>query len=422
MQSNCLLYLLQFAQKTRSLFQSRAIWRATFCFLLLILAFERVCSAKQPDKVDASTFGFNATDATDALQVAIDTGAKVVFVPNMGMDWIIRPIFLNSSNQEIKFAKGVVVTAKRGEFHGKADSLFTAYNKTNITLTGYGATMQMWRQDYTGAGYTLFPFRMGIRLCTVENLLIQGLTIRDTGGDGICLGIDQHHTYNKNIHIKDVFCDNNYRQGISVIDAENLIIENSIFNNTNGHAPSSGIDFEPDYDYNRLINCVVRNCIFEGNQICGLLLNIWDFTDVNSISGRVENCTFKGNWYYGIKQRKYLPNWVIRDCIFLDNGFHSYPPQYPGCGFYVELGPPMGSIGDSVFWANRAPVESFATLGTGCVTNQQPVFASTDVNNPQYMYLSRKCPAAIKRGTSGGTYMGARPVAHTIIFPKAINK
>jgi len=372
-----------------------------------------LCFADPPDWVDASTFGFDPNDATAALQAAIDTGAHVVFVPNMGTDWIIRPIFLNSSNQEILFEQGVVVTAKKNEFHGTTDSLFTGYDRSGITFTGYGATLRMHRDDYVGPDYTQSESRMGIRLYTVDNLLIQGLTIRDTGGDAIYLGVNQWYTHNKNIHIKDVLCDNNYRQGISVIDAENLLIENCIFRKTQGTAPEAGIDFEPDYAWMRLINCVVRNCVFDEN-IQGLTLNIFSYMDDEQITGSIENCTFIGNYYYGIRQQQgYLPNWTIKDCLFVNNGYQASPP-YPGVGFYVldVEGPEPVTVDYCAFWGNRdGPIAGYGALGVGCVTGQEPVFVSTDVNDPLYMYLSPDCPAAITHGAYDGGYIGARPVA-----------
>ena len=42
-----------------------------------------------PGYVDASSYGYNATDATAALQAAINTGQNV-FVPDMGTDWFIN--------------------------------------------------------------------------------------------------------------------------------------------------------------------------------------------------------------------------------------------------------------------------------------------------------------------------------------------
>ena len=85
---------------------------------------------------NAAWWGFDPADSTAALQGAIDSGAQRVVVPYMGSDWIVLPIKL-ASDQEIIFEPGVVVTAKKGAFRGRGDSLFSAANQTNITLRGY---------------------------------------------------------------------------------------------------------------------------------------------------------------------------------------------------------------------------------------------------------------------------------------------
>ena len=41
----------------------------------------------------------------------------------------------------------------------------------------------------------------------------------------------------RKISIRDVLCDNHYRQGISVISVDGLLVENSAFNNTWGTPP-----------------------------------------------------------------------------------------------------------------------------------------------------------------------------------------
>ena len=48
---------------------------------------------------NAAWWGFDSEDATEALQSAIDSGAKRMVVPNMHADWIIQPIKL-VGNQE----------------------------------------------------------------------------------------------------------------------------------------------------------------------------------------------------------------------------------------------------------------------------------------------------------------------------------
>ena len=64
---------------------------------------------------NASWWGFDSEDATDALQGAIDSKAKKVIVPFMGEPWTVRPIMLRS-HLELVFEPGVMVLAKKGEF------------------------------------------------------------------------------------------------------------------------------------------------------------------------------------------------------------------------------------------------------------------------------------------------------------------
>ena len=70
----------------------------------------------------------------------------------------------------------------------------------------------------------------------------------------------------QNIHIKDVACDANYRQGISVITAYNLLIENFTLRQPEGPTPQAGIDFELNRTDEQLVNCALHNCLIERND------------------------------------------------------------------------------------------------------------------------------------------------------------
>ena len=43
-----------------------------------------------------------------------------------------------------------------------------------------------------------------------------------------------------------VTADNNRRQGLSIVEADGVLVTDSIFSNTHGTRPSAGIDLEPD--------------------------------------------------------------------------------------------------------------------------------------------------------------------------------
>lgn len=213
---------------------------------------------------NASWWGFDSADATDALQAAIDSKAKVVVVPYMGSPWIVRPIKLRG-DLELIFDPGVVVLAKRGEYKGGGDSLFSVADCENIVIRGYGATLRMWKKDYQNPPYEKAEWRMGIDIVGCKNVLIEGVRVESTGGDGIYIGTTSKNRWSEKITIRNCVALDNHRQGISVISAQDLLIENCEFSGTSGTAPQAGIDFEPNRADERLVNCIVRNCVFRGN-------------------------------------------------------------------------------------------------------------------------------------------------------------
>ena len=146
---------------------------------------------------NAAWWGFNEEDATEALQAAIRSGAKKVLVPHVGKDWIVRPLHL-VSDQELVFEPGVVLTAQRGAYRGGGDSVLSADNLTNLTIRGYGATVRMQKEDYIGGKvlkdlgwnrwygqYEKAEWRMTLAIRGCVNVSVEGLTLRDSGGDGV---------------------------------------------------------------------------------------------------------------------------------------------------------------------------------------------------------------------------------------------
>ena len=257
-------------------------------------AVEEVMSGKKKE-AKASWWGFDPEDATIAMQSAINSGADKVIIENMSTPWVVDKIQL-ASDQELLFEKGVVVIAKKGAFKGRGDSFFTASLKSNVTLNGYGATLKMHKSDYAGEGYEKAEWRHALSIRSCSNIRVYGLILAESGGDGIYLGVAKSGVTNTDIHIKDVICDSNYRQGISVISARNLLIENCILKNTSGTPPAAGIDFEPNHPSEELANCVMRNCVSENNDGDGYEFYIRNLNGKSAdLSIRLENCRSIGD-------------------------------------------------------------------------------------------------------------------------------
>ncbi len=266
---------------------------------------------------NAAWWGFDPEDATEPLQAAIDSGAKRLVVPNMRADWIVRPIRL-AGNQEIIFEPGTVVSAKRGEYRGRGDSMFTAQDVENLTIRGYGATFRMWKQDYiTGlvleqmgwnrwyGQYEKAEWRMTLAIRGSKNVSVAGLTLEDSGGDGIYVNGSKERSYSEKVHLRDIVCNNHYRQGISIISTENLKVENCSFSNTWGTPPCSGVDIEPDKSEQRIKNVLFSGCKFIDNAGDGIEVFLAHTTDkTDDVTMRFENCYISSQHGTGIRVSK----------------------------------------------------------------------------------------------------------------------
>lgn len=245
----------------------------------------------------ASWWGFDPEDATAALQAAIRSGAKKLVVDKMPAPWTVRPI-VGVSDQEIVFADGVEVRAKKGAFKGIADCLFTYDWCTNVVLRGEGAALlRMNRGDYTNATlYAPSEWRNGIRLCSCRNVTVENLTVAETGGDGVYVGRRAPGGPCADIVLRKLVCERNCRQGLSITCAENVLVEGCTFRLTSGRSPQSGVDIEPNRNTDVLKNIVLRDCTSVDNDGCGFEVMIFHLDRSSEpVSIRFENCRSSGN-------------------------------------------------------------------------------------------------------------------------------
>jgi hypothetical protein len=178
-------------------------------------------------------------DCTDVLQASLNRSGTIVVGPRTAAgyvhSWPTRPLRLRS-HTHITFMPGTEVTAMAGEFHGLGDCLFsTTAGAANVTIVGWGATWRMRRADYAdNRTYTQGEWRAGLVLIHSSNVHIYGLTITETGGDGIYI------IRSRDLLLDGVILDRCYRQGISVIAATNMLVINSTFSNTGQGTLSTG--------------------------------------------------------------------------------------------------------------------------------------------------------------------------------------
>jgi len=264
-------------------------------------AIEEVLRGKRTT-ANAAWWGFDASDSTQAVQSAINSGAAKVVVPYVGQPWIVRPLHL-ASDQEIIFEPGVVLWAKAGEFHGPYDCLLSGKEVKNVTLRGYNAVLRMRKADYVGPGYPKAEWRHTLELKGAKNVKVFGLTLESSGGDGIFVGStwDERRVPCEAILIRDCVSRDHHRQGISVISVAGLRIENCLLQGTRGTAPQSGIDIEPDHSRERLSDIEMTNCTIEGNAGGGIMVNLTRLDNASTkVSIRVIDCLVRSSGGSGL--------------------------------------------------------------------------------------------------------------------------
>ena len=241
------------------------------------------------DNVSAAWWGFDENDATHSLQASLDSGARVVLIPAMGRPWATTTLFPRS-HTTIILQEGAEVVAKKGAFRGKGDALFCLKDVEDVTLSGYGARLAMRKSDYLAKPYEKSEWRHAIELHGCARISVLGLKVESSGGDGVYLGRGGSRKFNEHIVLRDLQLRDHHRQGISVISAQDLLIENVEMYLTWGTLPCAGIDFEPNRADERLVGCALRNCSIRCNAGAGIQVYLKNFNATSrAIDIRVEN-------------------------------------------------------------------------------------------------------------------------------------
>ncbi len=253
-----------------------------------------------------SWWGFDPADSTAHLQEAIHSKVKRLILDRQPSAWVTRPL-TGVSGQEIVLEAGSELVALPGAFRAKDDCLLSFRDCENVVLRGdrtdggKSPRIRMHKEDYQSAAYEKSEWRHGLAFYGCRNVLVQDLSIEHTGGDGIYLGTTAKQTPNRQVTIRRVDCNANHRQDISVISAEDLLIEDCRLRHTDGTDPRAGIDFEPNHPADSLVHCVVRRCTAEfnagtGYQICPQSLN----SSSKPISIHLDHCVSRGNRQHAI--------------------------------------------------------------------------------------------------------------------------
>jgi len=233
--------------------------------------------------------GFGGDD-TNVFQTALNSTAangQTLEIP--AGNYKINPLsFPNNSNVFVD--AGVTVTANSGYADGVR---MLEINSSNVTITGAGAAVSVFRM--LKAEYTSGEQRHCLNIVGASNVTISGISCNDSGGDGVYV------RQASNVTIEDCIFNNNRRQGSSITGQVNHIhYLRDRFTNTNGTAPESGIDIEPNGPGDFLLDVNIQDSYTDGNAGDGLMVSTWLMNSTSQpISVTVLRHHSTGNHRYG---------------------------------------------------------------------------------------------------------------------------
>lgn len=264
-------------------------------------------------------------------EILIDGDHSVVVPVNTTAGIIVK-------DNTIMRISGVVTKSENSAT--SVSSIFTLGN--NVTV--YGGTIDGNKSAFSSTN----EYGHGISIEGANNVSILGVKIVNCHGDGVYVGDPQ--TISTEINIIGCEIDGCRRNGISVIYAQNLVVEDTYIHDVYATAPGAAIDVEPNYAYQYNKNIVVRNCRIENCLYCVSLSG----TNVPIENTLVENVRASMTDYKNLVVCTNTKNTSFVNCYFSTTGARSTTyaitgsnanvPSFKNCTF-EETGTSPASAG-----------------------------------------------------------------------------
>lgn len=242
-----------------------------------------------------------------------------------------------------------------------------------------------------------------------SNVSLRHVAIKECWGDGIYLGGTDNH----NVTVCSVNVDHVRRNGISIVAADGVTIDASSFDNTQGTAPQSGIDLEPNAGQ-RVTHVSVTRSSFSHSGGHGF--------QVTTATGPISSSSFRGNTI--TQSGDYGVLLTGTDLIFADNivdgsswGIVINTANITVMGNTIRNSSRNGiqTLGGSIISHNT--VESSANAGIALYGNGSTIDANVIQNNDrQGIYLIGSSNNIVQNNQVSGSSRAANAAYSNIRF------
>lgn len=345
-----------------------------------------------PAKEHAAIRAGNSTyDCTSGIQAAIDRAGNKVYVP-AGV-YLVKQLNLRSDIE--LYGDGQASELRARDDTLACEFMFVTHvrdggtpnvadNMRNIHLHDLKLNGRV--EEF---GYQQFWYLLAVN--ATSDLTVERVTFHGFRGDGMYVGsgtLRGTERHNQRVVVRNCVFDGaikDNRNGLSIIDCDQLTVANCIFRNI-GNAKLShsvgGIDFEPDHDWSVYRNVTITHCQFidiDTVNTAGITFFNGRQTGDNIHDWVVSDCQFT-NCYWGIDSATraktaadVADNLSVLNCQFLNsvrvdiaaNGLSG--TQISGCTF--QRSPPgFGPGGDAIrlgSFAYRTSENAINTVITG---------------------------------------------------------
>ena len=230
---------------------------------------------------------------TAQIQKAIDENSFIV-MPDF-------PVLIDRRGLKVRSGKTLVFRKNslirfEGPAVGKYWDVLKIYNSKNVRIVN--AVIE-------GSRNSTLPqsgeWSAGISVLNSDNVIIENPKIYNTYGDGIFIGSEDGGV-SENIYVKGGWIDNVRRNGISITSGRNVFLSNILISNTNGTAPEAGIDIEPSIEPEFIENVNLDNIYTFNNKVSGIAVNLNALSTarkdaVKKVTINIRNHTDNGSAY-----------------------------------------------------------------------------------------------------------------------------